>query len=179
MVPQSGPPVTRGSWVLSVPLHHTPFCLLLEDPFRVSLFFFFLFICHLHFSLFVFPSGFFPAPHKWATVSLHCMSFSSCPFSSNLIYDAWRASGVGSYDVWLLWLFLSALIWLSHKLLQYLAKLSFNYSVSFSCIFFLAHTSWLALVMAVLFCQIVSWLIALALVQTSLFPPYFSDLDFS
>lgn len=41
------------------------------------------------------------------------LSFSFCPFSSALIYCGQTAAGVGSYDVWLQQLFLSALIWQS------------------------------------------------------------------
>lgn len=83
----------------------------------VSLFFFFgvfIFLSFLHFFPVSFLSGFSPVPFSepWYHLAL-CLSFAFCPFSSALIYGGWRAAGVGSYDVWLQRLFLSALIWQS------------------------------------------------------------------
>ena len=112
MVPPSASPLTWRSWGLSDALHHPPRSVLSPPPapplrpLWVSLFFSYISLTLSQFPSLFLPPRFFSDPFQWTNESLSFVLFL-------YIYVVLKAAGLGSYDVWLQRLFLSALIWQS------------------------------------------------------------------
>ncbi len=168
MVPQSGPPVTRRSWGLLVPLHHTHSVLTLSPSPFVELLFFSIFF--FYFFSISFPSlssqsfPHIPFTEPWYHLVLSFFLFLSFFFS----LDLWWLEGYRGGELWCM--AAAVILICSHmaKLLLPLAKLSLSYLHSFPCPFLFSHASSVTLGMAMSFCRIVCWFTILVQIEISL-----------